>query len=1417
MIDRLVTALGGAPSALTAEECAEAIWLARFLPRQPGPPRAGPAATASDAPPGAPPEPPASPPSTSPARQPTRPEAPAVTEAEPSAKLYLPPPANGPRDPSSLPLRTPGVPALPHAREIARALAPLRRSVPARHAVRLDEAETARRSAEARMLQPCLTPVTEPWLDLVLLVDGSPSMVVWEATATEIRTLADRMRVHTFRRIQVWYLRPDAKGHRPILTSDGGSTARDPRELVDPEGRQLTMVLSDCTGAIWDAPELRRWLAIWGRSGPVAVVQPLPQRLWHRCRPTLHPVLVRPTRPAAPAAQLHPRLRDEVPDHLPRGAVAIPVLELAPRWFAAGAALVSGRTLGPVAAVALLTTDPRPLLVDPLREPPSPEPLDLTPAQRVARFRAMASDEARQLAEFLAAAPLTLPVMRLVQRLMLPRSQPQDLAEVYLSGLLRHAASWAEDTPVEQARYEFLPGVRQELLSGLRVGEALRILDVVSRYVNEHMGAALDFPALLAGQVSDRLATRLGRPFAEVAYTVLRSLGGRYSELARRLAPAALGPPATPTQRTDRRLPIAATPEEGDDMTAQTAPGDRGRSSVGEQPAVFGNVPPRNPDFTGREELLNVLRQRLTDNVTAVLPHTVHGLGGVGKSQLAVEYVYKYASDYDLIWWVPAEQPTRIRESLVALARKLDLVSDDVDVSQALETVYDALRTGRPYGRWLLVFDNATRAEDLMPFLSNPGGHVLITSRNHNWAGVADSIEVDVFTREESIELIRRRLPELDDEDTDRLAEQLGDLPLALEQAAAWMLATGTPIDEYLGQLEKRVGLLLRESSPASYSTPVVITWGLAFDQLAEQTPAALQLLELCAFLGSEPISIRLLPMGRYAGLPSLLDATVRDDIQLRRAVRDIGKYGLAKVDATRNSIQIHRLVQATLRDRLTPADRETYRTAVQKLLAAANPGDPTEDQEIWPRHAELNPHVLASGAIDGESDDIRKVVLDQIRYLYVSGDYESSRELGSIAYRRWLEKLGAANEQTIITARFLANALRSTGNPQEARRLNERTYEIARDTLGPDHEHTLALANSFGADLRLFGEWQRARELDEGLLEAHRRVFGEDAPDTLRCANNLAVDYRLLGDFERARRTDEDNWARYRRVLGDTNPYTLFTATLLSRDLDGLGRYHEALRLQRQWLPLHRGSLRPDHSNVLRATRLHAVTLRKTGLYSEALTVAREVYSLCLRRFRENHADTISAAMTLFNILPRTEQERVARARALAEARVLGEETLTGYQRVLGDEHPFTYVCMTNLAIVFRLLGDYTEGRRLDERAVAGLRAGLGMEHPYTLCATVNLANDLAASRDHAGAASLLRETLAAARQVNGQNHPETLICAANLSIELSALGDRPAARELRDAAIAGYERTVGLDHPDAAELLASHRVSIPIDPPPT
>jgi hypothetical protein len=1421
MIDRLLAALSSAELELTPEEIAEVLWLAPLLARAAGDtgdrasstpdadlPRRDPSAASSDPPPDRPPPP-------VDGRGEGRPE-------RSAAGLYLPPSRSSATHRPATAARTPTVPALPNTLDLARALRPLRRKVPSRSEEVLEEEQTAQASAQARSWVPVYLPAPDRWLELALVIDEASSMGVWRPTIAELRTLLGRL--GAFRDVRAWHVDSDSGPGQLVLRGDSAGSpaaARSHRELIDPAGRRAILVVSDCIGRAWRNGSLLRWLDLWGRTSPVAIVQPLPQRLWRRCS-SLNFVRVRfdADRPGLPNVDLSVTTRAGELEAEHRG-VAVPVLEPEARWFRPWAALVAGSA--PHGAWGMAVFTGRGLAPGPAREDADAE---VDPVERVRRFRATASTSAFQLAGYLAAAPLSLPVMRLVQELMLPGSRTRDLAEVFLAGLMCRVTPADVPTHPEQVRYDFRPGVRDVLLTTLDRRTELRILNRVSDFVRRRLGGTLDFPALVAGAGDLGRITDADRPFARVAQTVLHSMGGRYRAIADRLANelvSATDTGAAENTQLGGRRAIAGSRSspvphdgglritvrrQGDVVTESMPPGATGphQELPAGQPAVWGTVPARNPNFTGRVDLLEQLREQLTDKLTALLPHTLHGLGGVGKTQLAIEYVWRFASSYDLVWWISAEQPALIRSSLATLASRLELPPGE-DLDKTLVAVHDALRTHNPYRRWLLVFDNADRPEDLDRFLSTPGGHILITSRNRAWSGVAETVEVDVFTRAESLELINRRLPSVSATDADRLAESVGDLPLALEQAAAWMLATATPVPDYLRLLEKQVGQLLLESPPTNYPMPVVATWGLAFDQLSRQAPAAVQLLELCSFLGSEPVSVRLLPMGRYASLPSPLDATVRDEIPLRRAVRDIGRYGLAKVDPARNSIEIHRLVQAVLRDRLSEEQRTAYQRCVHELLAAANPGDPTGDPQSWPRHAELAPHVLPAKLIEGETLDSHKVVLDQVRYLWVVGDYRSSHQLAESAYRDWHQRLGPDYEQTLVVGRFLANALRSVGRTEEARALNQDIWTRTQRTLGENHEHTLAVANSVGADLRWQGQWRQARELDEDLLERHKRVFGEDDPSTLNSANNLAVDLRLLCDFDRARQLDEETIERRRRVIGDDHPLTLFGMSSLSRDYYGLGDFQTALLLQRQSLPVHLAKVGPDHSDYMRATRVHTLTLRSMGEYEEACAIGEELVARSQRVLGDDHPDTLGALTALANSL--------ALADRLGDARMAGEDALVRYRTVLGNDNPFTLAAATNLAIVLRAAGDYTAARTLDEAALAGFTAALGEDHPFTLCCAINMAVNHAMARDHAAARELGERTLAGLRRISGPTHPDTLVCASNLAIDLRGTGETEAARALAEETVQGMRKVLGHSHPETQLAETGRHNALYVEPP--
>ncbi|HXA63280.1 MAG TPA: FxSxx-COOH system tetratricopeptide repeat protein, partial [Streptosporangiaceae bacterium] len=342
-----------------------------------------------------------------------------------------------------------------------------------------------------------------------------------------------------------------------------------------------------------------------------------------------------------------------------------------------------------------------------------------------------------------------------------------------------------------------------------------------------------------------------------------------------------------------------------------------GRPS-GRVPEVWGKIPQRNKNFTGREDLLLRLSAGIESQVTAVVPHALHGLGGVGKTQMAVEYAYRYRSEYDVVWWLPADQPVLVRSSLANLAPHLGLPpATSSGIEDAANAVLDALRRGEPYANWLLIFDNADQPEELTEIIPQGPGHVLITSRNHRWEGVVDTVAVDVFTRKESVEFLNKRVPRaINKGEADRLAHELGDLPLALEQAGALQAETGMPVAEYLLLLGQRTSQLLSEGKPTEYPVSMTAAWGLSVASLREKLPEAVDLLRCCAFFGPEPI-----PRDAFsrppAGLSPQLADLIGDRIRLSRAIGELGRYALARLDIPGRTIQVHRLIQALVRDEL--------------------------------------------------------------------------------------------------------------------------------------------------------------------------------------------------------------------------------------------------------------------------------------------------------------------------------------------------------------------------------------------------------------------------------------------------------------------------------------------------------------------
>jgi hypothetical protein len=353
----------------------------------------------------------------------------------------------------------------------------------------------------------------------------------------------------------------------------------------------------------------------------------------------------------------------------------------------------------------------------------------------------------------------------------------------------------------------------------------------------------------------------------------------------------------------------------------QTAPGFPGGRAMpreprfpGAAPAVW-KVPARNPNFTGRASELDAVRAALAGGPTVTV-QSLRGMGGVGKTQLAAEFAYARAVDYDLVYWIAAEEPATIADQFTALAGLLGLEAA-ADPEALREQVHARLRD---VPGWLLVFDNADGAGDIRGWLPGgplpPGipGHVIVTTRRGGFRVLGPVLELDVIDQPSAVGLLRARVPDLAEDVAQEIAAELGRLPLALEQAAAYLDRSAIPAGDYLALLRSRAAELYPRGTVSGRTETIATLWDITLERISGEDPAAVLLLELCAYLAPEPVPLDLFT--EHAGaLPAPLAAAAADELAFGEVIGTLVDYSLAK--RTPSGLQLHRLVQGVIRARL--------------------------------------------------------------------------------------------------------------------------------------------------------------------------------------------------------------------------------------------------------------------------------------------------------------------------------------------------------------------------------------------------------------------------------------------------------------------------------------------------------------------
>lgn len=569
-------------------------------------------------------------------------------------------------------------------------------------------------------------------------------------------------------------------------------------------------------------------------------------------------------------------------------------------------------------------------------------------------------------------------------------------------------------------------------------------------------------------------------------------------------------------------------------------------SNARPRPATY-RLPPRNTNFTGREAILRALRQRLTSDGHGAM-HVVHGLGGVGKTQLAVEYAYRYRPEYRFVAFVDAEDPDLVASQFASLARELGLA--EVSSEQAVPRVYGELMNHEP---WLIIFDNGERPGPLVDALPSGdlgrNGHVIVTTRLRGWSGRAGVLDLDVFPRREAVELLTRRVCGMTTAVADRIAEHLGDLPLALEQAAGYMDYNQTAPEDYLALVTSRLEDMIALGEPADRRTVVVATlWQLGVRRLEIERPQAKRLLELCALLAPEPI-----PLDLFTGSTEPLLAAADDPVAWDTTVGALAGLGFARRGPS--SLVVHRLVQAAIRAAMPDDARTDARVRLCRALLAAVPHDIHGDPDARSRWQELVPHVLV-----------------------VTKDEPPTECAG----------------ETATLLRLASAFLLSIGNHSVALPLCERALAIDASLGQRDAEIGFDLI-TLAQIHRDRGAPERARPVAERALSLHESCLPADSPAIATDLATLARIRHLLGDHEAAVRLAERALQIDEAAYGPDDPYVSFDLiALASINLD-LDNHALALPLISRALRIREASYAPDHLYIgyallLKARAVHAL-----------------------------------------------------------------------------------------------------------------------------------------------------------------------------------------------------------------------------------
>ncbi len=802
---------------------------------------------------------------------------------------------------------------------------------------------------------------------------------------------------------------------------------------------------------------------------------------------------------------------------------------------------------------------------------------------------------------------------------------------------------------------------------------------------------------------------------------------------------------------------------------------------------IIWNVPyRRNPFFTGRDELLNRIHNKLSLNTTIALSqaHAISGLGGIGKTQTAIEYAYRYREKYRYILWVRASARETLVSDFIALANQLSLPEkEEQDQNRVVVAVKRWLATQED---WLLIFDNAddlAMASDFFP--PNENGHILLTTRAQYGGSLANMIELEVMDKHEGVLLLLRRakliepktkleqIPSIYWAEAESIVTMLAGLPLALDQAGAFIEETLCSLSEFikLYQIRRKELLQRRGSLPSDHPEPVATTWSLSFQKIEQANPVAADLLRLCAFFDPDVIPEEIIQEATELG--PILSREVANAFSWNQAIEELRKFSLVRRNPDTKMLNMHRLVQVILKDGMP--EKEQYQWA-ERTVRATNEAFPLVKMATWSQCERYLSQAQVCEALIKQYDFTFSEATDLLdklsSYFYSHAQYEQAETLAMHTLNIRQKVLGPEHPDTSVSLDSLATLYHAQGKFELAESMAKLALNICEQSLGPEHPDTSVSLDSLASLYHDQGKFEEAEPLAKRALVIRERVLGPEHIDTATSLTTLARLYHAQGKYGQAEPLYLQILSICEKALGPEHYITATSLNNLAALYHAQGKFEQAKPLAKRALSIREQILGLEHPDTIIAFNNLLKIFERQSKYKLIELLHIHILDVWEQLFKPEYLGFASIFYSLASFY--SEQGEYE------QAELLYQHSITIREKILGPEHPDTAKNINYLALLYSKQGKYEQAELLYQRSITIREKVLGPEHPDTALSHNNLAVLYGRMGKYKDADQHFHHALSIYERILGQKHPEYIAVLKNYIVLLKKSNRGDVAKKL-------------------------------------